>query len=142
MLDTYLKECLYFSVNRLGRIITRMAEDEFAASGLSPTSAFLMMSVFEKEGISQKELGEILHLQPSTVTRLIEKLILKGLITSRVEGRLSLISATERGKALEERINACWMNLRKRYATVLGDKEGDELSIHLCEVSDRLEHIE
>lgn len=54
VLGTYLKECLYFTANRLGRVITKMAEDEFAASGLSPTSAFLLMAVFEKEGISQK----------------------------------------------------------------------------------------
>jgi MarR family transcriptional regulator, organic hydroperoxide resistance regulator len=139
MLGTYLKECLYFTANRLGRVITKLAEDEFAASGLSPSSAFLLMAVFEKEGISQKELGEILHLQPSTVTRLIEKLVTKRLITSRVEGRLSLIFATDKGKALDETINVCWNNLRNRYNVLLGVKEGDELSLHLYKVSDQLE---
>jgi DNA-binding MarR family transcriptional regulator len=142
MLETYLKECLYFTANRLGRVITKMAEDEFAASGLSPTSAFLLMAVFEKEGFSQKELGEILHLQPSTVTRLIEKLVMKGLINSRVEGRQSLIFATDKGKALDETINECWNNLRKRYAALLREKEGDELSLHLFKVSDLLENKE
>ncbi|WP_240417845.1 MarR family winged helix-turn-helix transcriptional regulator [Paenibacillus periandrae] len=142
LLGTYLKECLYFTANRLGRVITKMAEDEFAASGLSPTSAFLLMAVFEKEGISQKELGEILHLQPSTVTRLIEKLIIKGLITNRVDGRLSLIYATDKGKALEEPINESWNSLRSRYSALLGEKEGDELSLYLYKVSDRIENIE
>lgn len=142
MLETYLKECLYFTANRLSRVITKMAEDEFAASGLSPTPAYLMMAVYEKEGISQKELGEILHLQPSTVTRLIEKLIIKGLITNRVEGRLSLIFLTEKGKALEESIYECWNNLRKRYATILGEQEGDELSLQIYKASDQLENIE
>jgi DNA-binding MarR family transcriptional regulator len=55
-----------------------MEEDEFATSGLSPTSAFLLMAVIEKEGISQKKLGEILHLQPSTVPVLLRSLSLKG----------------------------------------------------------------
>jgi DNA-binding MarR family transcriptional regulator len=142
MLDTYLKECLYFTANRLGRIITKMAEDEFAVSGMSPTAAFLLMAVYEKDGISQKELGEILHLQPSTVTRLIEKLVIKGLLTSRVDGRLSLISATEKGKELNDAINECWMNLRKRYALLLGEKESDELSFQLFAVSDQLENKE
>jgi DNA-binding MarR family transcriptional regulator len=142
MLETYLKECLYFTANRLGRVITKMAEDEFAASGLSPTSAFLLMAVFEKEGISQKELGEILHLQPSTVTRLIEKLVIKGLINSRVEGRLSLIFATDKGQALNDTINECWNNLRKRYAALMGKKEGDEVSLYLYKVSDQLENKE
>ncbi|MDF2684163.1 MAG: transcriptional regulator, MarR family protein [Brevibacillus sp.] len=142
MLEIYLKECLYFTANRLSRVITKMADEEFAVSGLSPTYAFLMMAVYEKEGISQKELGEILHLQPSTVTRFIEKLIGKGLIYSRVEGRLSLIYSTEKGKALEGVINECWNHLRSRYAAILGAKEGDELSLYLDQVSNRLENIE
>lgn len=140
MLGTYLKECLYFTANRLGRVITKMAEEEFAASGLSPTSAFLLMAVFEKEGISQKELGEILHLQPSTVTRLVEKLVIKGLIHNRVEGRLSLIFATDKGRALNDTINECWNNLRRRYAEILGEEEGDELSLQLFAASDQLEN--
>ncbi|QRG66207.1 MarR family winged helix-turn-helix transcriptional regulator [Brevibacillus choshinensis] len=142
MLEIYLKECLYFTANRLSRVITKMADDEFAVSGLSPTHAFLLMAVYEKEGISQKELGEILHLQPSTVTRLIEKLVGKGLLYSRVEGRLSLIYSTDKGKALEDVINQCWNNLRSRYSAVLGDKEGDDLTFQLYKVSDQLEHKE
>lgn len=138
MLEIYLKECLYFTANRLSRVITKMAEDEFSVSGMSPTSAFLLMAVFEKDGISQKELGQILHLQPSTVTRLIEKLAAKKLLYNRVEGRLSLIFATDKGKAMEDIINECWNNLRSRYAAILG-QEGDELSLQLYEVSNQLE---
>ncbi|GAB6927336.1 hypothetical protein JCM10914A_13190 [Paenibacillus sp. JCM 10914] len=140
MLNTYIKECLYFTANRLSRVITKMAEDEFAASGLSPTYAYLLMSVYEKEGISQKELGEILHLQPSTVTRLVEKLIVKGLVYNRVDGRMSLIYTTDRGKALENVIYECWNNLRSRYGAILGHDEGDELSQRLYAVSDQLEN--
>jgi len=140
MLGTYLQECLYFTANRLSRVITKMAEDEFAVSGLSPTSAFLLMAVYEKEGISQKELGEILHLQPSTVTRLIEKLTAKGMLYNRVEGRMSLIYATDKGKALDDVINQCWNSLRARYSAILGEQEGDELTLRLYQVSDQLEH--
>lgn len=141
LLDIYFKECLFFTVNRLSRVITKMAEDEFAVTGISPTSAFLLMCVYEKDGISQKEIGQSLHLQPSTVTRLIEKLVAKNLLYNRVEGRLSLIFATDKGKAMEVVINECWNNLRSRYNIILG-KEGDDLSLQLYEVSNQLEKIE
>ncbi|GAA3404925.1 MarR family winged helix-turn-helix transcriptional regulator [Paenibacillus hodogayensis] len=141
MLDIYFKECLYFTANRLGRVITKMAEDAFAASGLSPTAAFLLMAVYEKDGISQKELGGILHLQPSTVTRLIEKLAAKGLLYNRVDGRLSLIYVTDKGKALEDTIHQCWNRLRDRYTAILG-AAGEELSLDLYNVSDQLEKNE
>ncbi|MET3508060.1 MarR family winged helix-turn-helix transcriptional regulator [Halalkalibacter oceani] len=119
-----------------------MAEDEFARSGLSPTYAYLLMAVYEKEGISQKELSEILHLKPSTVTRLIEKLTSKGLVYNKVEGRMSLIYTTEKGKNLEKTIHECWMNLRQRYRDILGEREGDELTLHLDKISDQLENKE
>ncbi|SFL57821.1 hypothetical protein SAMN03159341_107213 [Paenibacillus sp. 1_12] len=35
------------------------------------------------------------------------------------------------GETMDETINECWNNLRKRYAVLLGEKEGDELSIYL-----------
>jgi DNA-binding MarR family transcriptional regulator len=119
-----------------------MAEDEFAVSGLAPTYAFLMMAVYDKEGISQKELSEILHLQPSTVTRLIEKLVQKKLITSKAEGRRSLIFCTEKGKALKILIYGCWDNLRARYNEILGQEQGDLLTLNLYQVSDQLEQKE
>jgi DNA-binding MarR family transcriptional regulator len=142
MLESYIKECLYFTANRLSRVVTKMAEDEFAVSGLAPTYAFLMMAVYDKEGISQKELSEILHLQPSTVTRLIEKLVQKKLITSKAEGRRSLIFCTEKGKALKILIYGCWDNLRARYNEILGQEQGDLLTLNLYQVSDQLEQKE
>ncbi|MBJ9992924.1 MarR family transcriptional regulator [Paenibacillus sp. S28] len=141
MLDTYFKECLYFTANRLSRIITKMAEDEFAPSGLNPTSAFLMLTVLEKDGISQKEIGQSLHLKPSTITRLIESLQAKGLLSSRQDGRMSLIYATDRGREMESQIHECWQKLRQRYNTILNSQD-DELSLQLNEVSNRLESAE
>lgn len=142
MLETYLKECLYFTASRLSRVVTKIAEDEFAVSGLSPTYAFLLMAVYENEGISQKELGRIIHLKPSTVTRLIEKLAVRGLIYNRMEGRLSLIYTTDKGKSLEDVINKCWINLRSRYVAILGEQAGDDLTVHLYKVSSQLENTE
>ena len=67
-----------------------MAEEEFKHTGVSPTYAFLLMAVQEQPGITQKELGEALHVTPSTITRFIEKLVYKGLATTRSEGKKSL----------------------------------------------------
>ncbi|WNR43070.1 MarR family winged helix-turn-helix transcriptional regulator [Paenibacillus roseipurpureus] len=87
MLDDYFQNCMYFSSALLNRAITRMAEETFKSTGLSPTYAFLLMAVHEQPGISQKELGEALHLTPSTITRFIEKLIHKELVLSRNRGK-------------------------------------------------------
>ena len=139
LLDKYFKDCLYFTVNRLGRVITRMAEEEFRRTGLSPTYAFLLMAVYGKEGLTQKELGEILHLMPSTVTRFVEKLEGNGFVSTRQDGRMSRIYLTDKGKEIQQQISECWDSLHERYAKVLGREEGDRLTRHLYEVSVRLE---
>jgi hypothetical protein len=59
-----------------------------------------------------------------------------------VEGRLSLIFAMDKGKALDDTINECWNNLRKRYSALMGEKEGDEVSLYLYKVSDQLNQYE
>ena len=62
--EKYLHNCLYFTANSLARQISRLADEEFRLTGLSPSHAFLLMLVNEKPGITQKELGLALNLAP------------------------------------------------------------------------------
>lgn len=139
MLEKYFTDCLYFTANRLARLITRMAEEEFGRTGLSPAYAFLLMAVYERDGLTQKELGEVLHLTPSTVTRFIEKLERKRLVITRQDGRLSRVYLTDGGRAMRKQIEDCWTSLHERYAKVLGREEGDRLTRRLHDVSVELE---
>ncbi|ANY71382.1 MarR family transcriptional regulator [Paenibacillus ihbetae] len=137
--DHLLKGCLYFTANQLARSITKLAEDEFRITGLSPTYAFLMIAVNEKQGISQKELGEVLHITPSTVTRFIEKLQAKGLVYAEQKGRMSLIYSTDKGKELQPDIEKAWLNLYDRYSNIIGEQTGIELTEQLFQISNQLE---
>ncbi|MFX4262433.1 MarR family winged helix-turn-helix transcriptional regulator [Pelotomaculum propionicicum] len=139
MIEEYLKNCLYFTASKLARIITKMAEEEFAPTGLSPAYAFLLMIVHERPGISQQELGSALHLTPSTVTRFIDKLEVKGFVTRTVEGKNSLINLTEKGLVLQERIEQAWSSLYDRYSDILGEEEGDSLTKLIFDAGERLD---
>jgi DNA-binding MarR family transcriptional regulator len=140
MADTksILNNCLYFTANSLARAITRMAEEEFRLTGLSPSSAFLMMLVNDQPGISQKELCEHLHLAPSTVTRFIDALVYKGYLTRRTEGKTSKVYSTQAGQQLSQPIEQAWKRLHQRYASVLGPKKGDALTAAIDAASDKL----
>ncbi len=120
-----LHNCLYFTANSLSRVITRMAEEEFRRTGLSPSHAFLMMLVNDNPGIGQKELCEQLHLAPSTVTRFIDSLVYKGYLTRKRDGKVSKVYATESGQSRRNSIAEAWKSLHQRYAKVLGLKKGN-----------------
>jgi DNA-binding MarR family transcriptional regulator len=133
-----LRHCLYFTANALSRVITRIAEEEFRFTGLSPSHAFLMMLVTDNPGIGQKELCARLHLAPSTVTRFIDTLVYKGYLTRQADGKASRVYATEGGEALQQSILDAWKGLHQRYAAVLGLEEGDALTAMIDAASEKL----
>jgi DNA-binding MarR family transcriptional regulator len=122
-----LCDCLYFSSNKLSRIIGKIADEEFKITGLSPTYAYLVSVVNEREGITQKEIGEILHITASTTTRFIDKLEMKGILIRKIDGKNSNIYLTDKGKNLQENIKKAWSNLHERYSEFLSNEEYSDL---------------
>jgi len=116
-----------------------MAEEEFSITGLAPSYAFVVMTVNKHDGISIGEVASIMQLTPSTVTRLIEKLEVKDILTRTSEGRNTLIFSTEKGKAMQQVIQKAWRNLYKRYAAVLGEAESTKLAHEIFQAKSNLE---
>jgi DNA-binding MarR family transcriptional regulator len=137
-IEEFLKECLFFTVKKLDRILDKLAEESFRSTGLSPTYGFIILAVHEKPGISQKELAELLHTAPSTITRFVEKLQFKGLLYSEQSGKHSLLYVTEEGVAMLVKINEAWDDLYRKYADIVGEDEGDELAKQIDDIGDQL----
>jgi len=125
---TLLECCLYFTANALARTVTRMAEASFASTGLTPSQAFLMMLAMESPGITPSELAARLHLAPSTVTRLADGLVRKGLVERRVQGKAAHIHPTPKGLETAGVIASAWKDLHREYSKILGEQEGADLT--------------
>lgn len=134
-----LNNCLYFSANTLSRIMTRLADDAFHPTGLSPSHAFFMMIVNENPGISPNELSKKLQIAPSTVTRFADVLEKKGMIYRETEGKSSKIMNTDKGKDLQELIKSCWNNLYDLYSEQLGERMSGVLNDLINEAAKKLE---
>ena len=134
-----LCNCLYFTVNSLSRIITKMAEEEFRVTGISPSHAFLMLLVNASPGIGPTELANELHLAPSTVTRLIDKLAGKGFLERRADGKTIGVYPTEAGDQMQETIYQAWHGLFERYSALLGEGFSRELTQLIDQASQQLE---
>jgi len=126
--ESFLRNCLYFTANSLARGMTRLAEAEFARTGISPSHAFLMMFVNERPGSIQKDLSVELNLAPSTVTRFVDTLVRKGLLRRTLEGRNALIYPTEEGARLQAELLGAWERLFQRYTQILGEEGSQSLT--------------
>ena len=117
---TRFAACLLFSANALARAITNMGDETFARLGLTYSHAYLLWEIVESPGITPTVLSERLFLSPSTITRLIEKLEQKGLVTRQSEGKNTLVTPTESGKMLHPQIVEAVQQNALRYMETIG----------------------
>ena len=136
--DSPYCNCLYYSSNALGRVMTKMAEEEFATTGLAPSYAFLLLSVKSDPGISPGAISEKMQLTPSTVTRLIEKMEVRGYLERKSAGRAVEVYLTTEGVKLIPGIKKAWRSLYRRYADLLGEENARQLTVATYEASKQL----
>jgi DNA-binding MarR family transcriptional regulator len=131
--------CLYYSTNALARVLTKMAEEEFAMTGLAPSYAFLLMTVNDQPGIQPMEISAHMQLTPSTVTRLIEKMEHRGFLERKPAGKFTKVHPTAKSQKLDKKIHAAWTSLYKRYSALLGEQKGRALTTEVYQASKKLE---
>ncbi|GLC82234.1 MarR family winged helix-turn-helix transcriptional regulator [Lacrimispora brassicae] len=129
-----LNGCLFFTSAKLAREMGRMADEAFSKTGLSPSHGILLYIVNLRGGIQQKEIGETLHLTPSTITRLLERLERKGLIAKKAEGKNVYLCTTPEGLAMQSEIITAWNMLQDEYKDVLTEEE----TARFIEISSKL----
>ena len=104
--DQLLDQCMYFTTARLHRALDKLVADCFAASGLAPNQAFLLMTVQDRPGVTAGELAKALHLSPSTLTRFLDKLESRALVRRAKEGRSAKVEVTAKGARLRPALEA------------------------------------
>ena len=132
-------QCLYFTSASLARKIEKMATESWKKTGLSPSHAYLLLAVLEEPGIQPTALAEHLQLQPSTITRLIEKLEEKKLAVRTTEGRITNVYPTPKAKELQPKMIECMQEFSAKYMALLGKDESKKLVQTMAQIADRLE---
>jgi DNA-binding MarR family transcriptional regulator len=133
--EEYFDCCLYFTANTMSRLINKMADEAFMQTGLAPSYAFVMMAIIDHQNMSQSELADFVNLSPSTVTRFVDKLILKELVERKHEGKITKVSATKQGQALHPLITECWKKLYDNYCEVLGEDFAVKLTADMAKTN-------
>lgn len=137
-----LDSCLFFSAAKLSRTFGKIADEAFSITGLSPNHALVLYLVNQRGTIHQKEIGEMLHLTPSTITRFMDKLETKKLVVKNSEGKNAYISTTEKGQQMQPRILAAWEHLHTVYDGILNEAETRQYIELSNKLMERLSHYD
>jgi DNA-binding MarR family transcriptional regulator len=96
-----------FMLARLGRVAARLLNDELAQVGLKPPEAAILIMLRDQGPVSQQELGERLHVDPSNLVSFLNALEHDGLVLRRrdpADRRRHIVEITKLGA---ERVPRC-----------------------------------
>ena len=114
--------CLYFTISKLYRIMSRIAEDSFAKLDMCSTHGYLLVLLQEdEEGLTVGKISETLAIAPSTVTRFLDKLEVRGYVERIKTGKQSIAKITAEGKKVMSQVYTCWNEVFKKIEYLVND---------------------
>jgi MarR family transcriptional regulator, organic hydroperoxide resistance regulator len=121
----------------LSYLVLRTAKNHraLAASLLRPMNLYpgqevLLMELWNRDKQSQTELMLTLDLDASTVTKMVQRLVLQGLLTksaSETDRRSIVVSLSSKGKKLRSEVAAMWATLESSCFVELSEIERTSL---------------
>ena len=132
-----LLPCTCANLRRAARAVTRLYNGELQRDGVEITQFTLLMALNQTGDIRQGELGKLLALDSTSLTRMLELLKKRGWVQAK-EGedrRLRIFSLTSAGRAKFMQALPHWKQAQDRMQKALGGKAMARLSGSLMEVT-------
>jgi DNA-binding MarR family transcriptional regulator len=129
--------CTCANLRRAARAVTRIYNRELQSDGIEITQFALLMALDQAGEIAQGELGEILALDSTSLTRMLKLLKDHGWVQAK-EGddrRMRIFRLTKAGREKFRQSSRRWKRAQDRLRTALGAKPIHELGGLLAEVT-------
>jgi DNA-binding MarR family transcriptional regulator len=137
------QDAINYRIQRIYRTYRRQIEEALTGLGLYPGQEHLLMQLWDQEGITQSELVERLCVEPSTVTKSLQRLEKVGFVERRADAddsRVSRVYLTPAGRDLQAPVQHIWCDLEIATVQGLSDVELallrrilDQIDINLAE---------
>ncbi len=132
-----LLPCTCANLRRAARAVTRLYNRELRSHGIEITQFTLLMALDQVGEIAQGELGEILALDSTSLTRMLKLLRDHGWVRAKQGGdrRMRIFSLTHAGREKFQQSLRHWNRAQNQLRTVLGVKTTGQLSGLLAEIT-------
>jgi DNA-binding MarR family transcriptional regulator len=129
--------CMCASLRRASRVLTQYYDDALRPLGLRATQFTVLQTLSQAGETSQGELGEILAMDSTTLTRTLEIMGGRGWIVKRAgeDRRERRLCLSEEGAAQLRRALPVWQEVQERLRHQLGNERSDNLMKLINEVT-------
>ena len=111
-----LPETMSYLLAQVCKLHRQHADDLLNEIGLHVGQEMMLCALWEREGVTQTELGEQLGVQPATVTNALRRLERKGLVERKPDAddqRVSRVFPTTEGRARRADVEEKWDQLEQ-----------------------------
>ncbi len=113
-------DCPSTRLHRLTRLVDDTYRKHLQAVGISESQMSILLTLADQGSLLQSELGKALHLQRSTVTRNLDRLVKNGYLEKKGSPARPEISLTRRGKNYSKKVREAWNAAMQDLTQALG----------------------
>jgi DNA-binding MarR family transcriptional regulator len=121
--DRIAEECVMRRWRMTNRVLAGIYDEEYRPFGLKSTQLSLLVAVAKAGPVRRTTLGELLSLDPSTLTRNLRVMLRQGWVAEapdEVDHRGAPLKITAKGARLLESVGPAWQRAQTRAKRVLG----------------------
>lgn len=119
---------------KMMHVYSSMNFTKFTELGIHPGQIPVLSLVAEHEGISLREMADMIHIKPPTVTVTVQRLERAGLVCKKPDPsdqRISRIFLTEKGENIKREIKNLFEENERILKKGFSDEEVDQLRVYL-----------
>src|SRR5438046_9121097 len=117
MSETKLDRSIGLLIARVALIHRTRVSDYLSEHNLYVGQEMLLKCLWNQDGLSQKEIADLMGIQAATVTRMVIRMERAGFVerkTDLEDQRVSLVYLTDLGWSLESDVEAGWMYIEQQ----------------------------
>jgi len=133
--------CACANLRRAARAVTQLYEEQLRESGLRATQFTLLQALGITGTITQGDLGGLLALDSTTLTRSLKPLVRRGWVRSLAgeDRRERHFQLTAAGRRELDRVKPHWERAQQRLRKFLGDTGWERLQAELLHVTEAVQ---
>ena len=141
-MDNNCEISISYMFHEINKLFFENIKNETKMIGINPTYRFIFMVLSQnKDGLTQSEICNLVHLKKSSVSELLQQMENEELIIrekSNLDNRKTIVKLTNKGKSLDNKIKSVFKKYELIMSSSLTDKEKENLISYIDRLKNAL----